>query len=75
MGTHLLVRLYVKGAVRQAIQVLKPYKCNKNIGFTCNAITGRLRQEVNNHSHFLAASHNSFESIFGILILIPNECC
>ena len=38
----------IKKAVRQAIQVLKPYNCDKNI-------TGRLRQGVkNNHSHFRA---------------------
>ena len=34
-------------AVCQAIQVLKPYKYDKNIMWVY-AITGRLRQEVNN---------------------------
>jgi len=55
----------VKGAVCQAIQVLKPYKCDKNIMWVY-AITGRLRQEVNNHSHFIATSYSSLESKYRV---------
>ena len=61
-GIITLWLLNIKGAVRKAIQVLKPYKCNKNIIWVYT-ITGRLRQKVNHHSHFLATSYSSLESI------------
>ena len=65
---HLVHTFSFKGAVHQAIQVLKPYKCDKNITWVY-AITGRLRQEVNNHSHFLATSYSSLESIYRVFNL------
>ena len=58
-----LTTQYLKGAVFQAMQVLKLYKCDKNIMWVY-IITGRLRQEANNHSHFLATSLESIYRVF-----------